>query len=111
MTDKDIELFLTLKYSDMQQVVEAFKKAICIPKGHLVKDADLKLVQQGIKEWVEAGAPRDFIIPKDRVEFFLKIKFGSLKDAYYFWINTPPGVENGLTEDELKMVMDYIPES
>lgn len=107
MTDDDVQLFLTLKFSSIGEVVEAFKKAIHVPKGHVCEIPDAT-IQRALKEWVKAGAPQDMTIPEDLVEFFLIVKFGSVKNAYYYWVNTPPGVPHGFSDDELKVVMDYV---
>lgn len=107
MTDEDAEMMLSLKFKDMEEVIAAFKEAIRIPKGH-ISDPTSDQIRAGVLEWVKMGMPDEIIIPDNLVEIFLTIKFGSPKQAYYFWVNTPPGVEHNLSDSELKYVMDYV---
>ena len=112
MTEKDAELFLTLKFSSMDDIMVAFDNAIGVPHGHLRgTSAHHDMVRTGIMKWVEQGCPDKMDIADEDVDFFLKLKFGGLQEAYNHWVRTPPGNPHGLTEKELAIVMDYIPES
>lgn len=105
MTDNEIELFLTLKFSNLGEVVDAFKEAINAPVGYTVLGSSSNDIMDAIGEWVEQGAPKELEIPDDKVALFLNLKFGSLKKAYYYWQNNP---DNNLSKAELNMVMDYV---
>lgn len=111
MTDDDIQIFLTLKYSSMDECLHAFKQAIGYPRYEgLPYKIPNEVIMAGIKAWVEAGAPRKMDIPEDKTEFFLKLKFGNLKNAYDYWIACGKQ-PNYLSDNELKIVMDYVPKS
>ena len=105
MTEEQAQLFLTLKFTTIPEVVAAFTKAINAPKGYTF-EISTDTVMKGIGYWVEQGAPETITITKDNVEFFLIIKFGSTEKAYYYWVNNP---NHNLSDIELETVMDYIP--
>ncbi len=43
----------------------------------------------------------------ESVEIMLKLKFGTIADAYKHWFNTPYDKKHGLTEDELHLIHEW----
>ncbi len=110
--DKDLELYLTLKFNTIDHATMAFKKAIHEPPGFLIKNPTVnEYVVTGIRKWVEQGCPDKLDIASDDTELFLIIKFGSLAAAHQWWVSTPPGTGHGLRDAELEMILDYIPDA
>jgi hypothetical protein len=112
LTEEEAELFLTLKFGTQDRVMEAFDNAIGLPWGYLRRSGgQADIVAKGIHKWVEQGCPDTMDIANEDVEFFLELKFGSVQEAYFHWVRTPPGYPHGLTEKELAMVVDYVPKT
>ena len=109
MTDDDVQLYLTLKYSSMEEVLDAFRRAINVPDSYLIKHANYSEIEEGIHKWVEKGCPEYLDIAPEDTELFLCVKFGSLSNAYWWWHNTPPGSLHHLSKRELNAVLDYVP--
>ena len=93
----------------MGEVLTAFRRAINVPAGYLIKHANFADIQKGVHKWVEAGCPEHLDITQEDTEFFLCVKFGSLANAYWWWHNTPPGNPHHLSSNELTAVLDYVP--
>ena len=109
MTDDEVELFISLKYANMDAVLTAFRRAINVPDGYLIKHANFGAVSKGVHKWVEQGCPEHMDIAQEDTEFFLRVKFGSLANAYWWWHNTPAGNDHNLSKFELNAVLDYVP--
>lgn len=110
MNDKDLELYLTLKFNNIGDALAAFKKAIGEPKGHLIKNPATEHIARGIRKWVKAGCPDTMEIADEDVELFLIVKFGSLAAAHHHWVNTVPGNPHDLSDKELTVVLDRLPD-
>jgi hypothetical protein len=82
MTDDDVELYLTLKFSSIAETMMAFRKAIGYPDGHIAVKINTDWTVRGIHLWTEQGCPEVMDIDPIDAEFFLKIKFGSVRAAY-----------------------------
>lgn len=108
MTDEEMQTFLALKFNDITHVVDTFRTAIQHPPYRLPYPISNKTIMNGIRVWVEAGAPKHLDIPDHQVEFFLKVKFGSVKNAYDYWLKCGTNLPNFLTEKEEKLVIDYV---
>ena len=109
MTDDEVELFISLKYANMDKVLTAFRRAIDTPESYLIKHANFTDVAKGVHKWVEQGCPDKLDIAPEDTELFLCVKFGSLSNAYWWWRNTPPGSKHHLSKHELTAVLDYVP--
>ena len=71
MTEEEVQVFLSLKYNDISEVITAFKEAVNMPGERVVEN-----VPELLNEWCEQGCPKTLDIPKDRTEMFLLWKFG-----------------------------------
>ena len=108
MNDKDVELFLTLKFTDMDSVLDALRKAAGVPEWADTSNANNKAVRKVLRMWVELGAPDTLDITRENAELFLDFKFGSVDAAYDFVVGCPPGIEHGLSEPEYLTVLDHV---
>jgi len=105
MTDADVQLFLTLKFSSMPELVDALRYAVGVGPLHSATDA---AVNEVLKEWAIQGCPEKIVIPDNKASLFLCFKFGTVKQAYEYWVSVAPGEPHGLCDAELTIVMDYV---
>lgn len=108
MTEDEYELFLTLKFNNMDDVIDHFRSAVGIPEWAVTTGTNPKIVATAIRYWVEAGAPSEYEIPPEQAEHFLKLRFNSVDAAYDYLMDLPPGIEPGLSDNELAVLMDYV---
>jgi hypothetical protein len=108
MTDDEVEVFLSMKFgmNNATEVVNKFKTAFDI-HGREGAASD-ETVQAAVRLWAEHGAPEKFEVTETTAPFMLKLKFGSLKKAYAYWVNLPRNTHSGLSEHELKLIIDYV---
>lgn len=104
MTDDEVQLFLSLKFPNIGQAVQAFKKAINAPEKVPVDNIMVLLSM-----WTEQGAPETFEVSEEIAERVLVLKYGSISNAYYNWVNLPPNAYSRLSINELRIVVDYVP--
>lgn len=110
MTDEEAQVFVRLKFSNMLDVVSAFMEAIGAPRDHRTGQSNTNVIREGVKKWIAQGCPERLCMTSEDVDFFIKLKYGSIRDAYYYWVNTPPGTQHNLSEEELIRIIDFIPE-
>lgn len=108
MNEKDIELFLTLKFTDMDSVLAALRNAAGVPEWADTSSANPDAIKAVLQQWVELGAPNTLEITRENAELFLRFKFGSIDNAYDFVISCPPGLDHGLSEPEYLTVLDHV---
>ena len=112
MTDDDVQIFLTLKYSSIGKCVQAFRRSLGYPPdhhgSHMSKLSNIGSTMTALKVWVELGCPAVLTIPDDKVLLFIEFKYGSLEDAYDRLMSIHPGDGNPFTDAELKLIIDFV---
>ena len=102
MTDDEIQVYLSLKFSSLGEVVRAFKRATGLPENREIPEGTLMKL---IDEWVQQGAPAQFHVPPEKTESFLRIKFGTIEKAYQYWCTHRP---NEFNKAEEAIMLDHI---
>jgi len=105
VTEDEQQVFLSLKYSSIGEVITAFEVAVNMPGVRTVEN-----VPPLLNLWCEQGCLETLDVTKDNAEMVLIWKYGSVFNAYHYWINLPPGMYTRLTMHELRLVVDHVPE-
>ena len=111
MTDDEMHMYIKLKFGGIGQLVSAFRQALRLPPRPSAKwpspnENDLWSL---LKIWIEHGSPEEFDVTENILELTLRVKFGSLKNAYEFWVANGEESEKYLSPLEQKAVIDYTP--
>jgi len=108
MTDDEFQVFVTLKFNGLQDIIDSFRNAIGIPSWADTDGSNTDAAIKCLEFWAEAGAPDKYEIPIDEAEAFLILRFGSVDAAWDYVMSRPFGEGHGLQENEIKVVMNYV---